>query len=276
MNANRFLFSLRAIGFTENEAKLYCTLLNSPPLSGYAAALRTGMSRTRAYQTLDDMCRKGYATMEVGSPSTYAPVDISVITAQQEACDADNIAQACALLEQTPVFSGTLDTLEQLFDYREIMERLAIELGKAKNQVLTLMRREEYNILKPALERAAERGVRIYLIAAVPNHEPFPCSFAEKIFYFDPEHSRQLRQGRHWIWMAVDGSLGAMGILTESDSHNVILTQNQPFVHMIEEILKDHFSYYDFVTVHHGPDFLRLGTPEHPSYRFHLPEWEEN
>ena len=275
MNINQLLFSLRAIGFTENEAKLYCVLLNSSSLSGYAAALRAGMSRTRAYQTLDDMFRKGYVVIEEGSPSTYSAVDMEQITARQEALDGDKIEKVCALLDQRPVLSGTLDTLEQLFDYREIMERLTIEIRKARGQVLALMRKKEYEILEPELKEAAGRGAAIYLIAAVPDHDPFPCEFAKKVFYFDPEHSRQLRQGRRWIWLAVDGILGAMGTITERDGHNVILTRNRAFVHMIEEILKDHFSYQDFITIHNGPDFLRLGRPGKPSYRFHLPEWEE-
>lgn len=57
--------SLVELGFSEDEAKAYCVLLEESPLSGYVVAQRTGIVRAHIYEILESLYRKGCVTHQL-------------------------------------------------------------------------------------------------------------------------------------------------------------------------------------------------------------------
>ena len=85
MYDKKLLDTLISIGFTQNGAKAYMVLLEEAPLSGYAVALRSGVTRARIYDALNRLEELGCVRARPGRPVTYIPVPIKeIVSAQRE------------------------------------------------------------------------------------------------------------------------------------------------------------------------------------------------
>ncbi len=71
-NNNEHLFeTLRTLGLSEKEAKIYFVLLQLGPSTPYKLSKRSGLKRPTAYVIADELVEKGYAVKSPGDKHTY-------------------------------------------------------------------------------------------------------------------------------------------------------------------------------------------------------------
>ena len=74
------LSELTAIGFTDNEAKVYVALLRDSPATGYQLSKRTGIPRSMVYEALGRLQLRGAALTTDGERATlYRPLPPDVL-----------------------------------------------------------------------------------------------------------------------------------------------------------------------------------------------------
>ena len=100
MYDKKLLDILISIGFTQNGAKAYMVLLEEAPLSGYAVALRSGVTRARIYDALNRLEELGCVRARPGRPVTYTPVPIEEIVSAQRERERTRLAAAEQALSQ--------------------------------------------------------------------------------------------------------------------------------------------------------------------------------
>lgn len=71
--------------FTEGEAKVYASLIQQPSVSGYEAAKNSGVARSKVYDILDSLHRKGAIVVSNGEKSNqYSPIPINKLVSLLE------------------------------------------------------------------------------------------------------------------------------------------------------------------------------------------------
>lgn len=175
MSEKRLLNALLSIGFTQNTAKAYMVLLEESPLSGYAIALKAGVTRARTYDALERLVELGYVRARPGRPVMYVPVPIEEIVASQSDAEARHVERAKAALAQLEPKRPPLESMICVTGYHTILQNILSNIEDARQTISLYVRKEEYEQLCGKLREAADRGVRINAVFAVDQKDDIVC-----------------------------------------------------------------------------------------------------
>lgn len=151
---------LKALGFTELEARLYCTLLQAGPSTGYRLAKLCGKAPPNVYQALGQLTQKGVVLAEEGEPSAYRATAPSEVLAALEAgferarSRADGALQSLARPQDD-------DRIYQIAEAGQVMERARAMLASAREIVLFDLFPAPLDAVREDLARCAARGVTV-------------------------------------------------------------------------------------------------------------------
>jgi sugar-specific transcriptional regulator TrmB len=158
--------TLLGFGFTQVEALVYCQLLRDSPATGYRLARQVGKSPTNIYQTLNGLLQKG-AISEIegeGSTTTYVAIPPAQLLSGLATAFKDRHDAALIALEglhRPP----TDETVSQLRTVAQVLERARAMLRGAGETLIFDMVPAVYDLMRPDLDAARARGLRVAGIA---------------------------------------------------------------------------------------------------------------
>lgn len=164
---------LQAVGMTEWESRAYLALLEEAPASGYAIAKRSGVPRSKIYEVLSSLATKGAVHVTRGKTTLYGPLSPKELiqglrTQATERLDAAEIAMAS--------YADQIDDNAVIWDLQgriEILERARQLVRTARRRILVEIWESDATELRPDLEEAAKRGVKIIVVAYGNPNYPF-------------------------------------------------------------------------------------------------------
>jgi sugar-specific transcriptional regulator TrmB len=154
---------LMKIGFSEYEAKAYVALLRESPVTGYQLSKQSGVPRSMIYEVLGKLTARGAAmTLRKGSATQYAPVPaaefLDQIHREQEELIL-SLKDDLAALTSLP----DLEYVWNIEGHENIMAKAEEMLRQAKGRIYLALLPATFPDLKPALEKAIRRGVRVVI-----------------------------------------------------------------------------------------------------------------
>ena len=75
---------LEGLGFSQNEEKVYTTLLRNKMLNGYEIAKLSGVSRSLVYEVVNRLVGKGILIRLEGEPNYYIPLEYDKLIARMK------------------------------------------------------------------------------------------------------------------------------------------------------------------------------------------------
>lgn len=259
----RLLNTLISIGFTQNGAKAYMALLEESPLSGYAIALKSGVTRPRTYDALSRLLEQGYVRSRPGKPVTYVPVPMDEIVSRQRETESHRVEQARKALAQLEQKNPPLGSMVCITGYNTIVQSILASIEKSREKIFLYIRKEEYALLEDALREAAQRGVRIFGVFAVENEADIPCEFAADRTYIQRLNSEQSRHGNRWTVITLDDQAGFIGITSRGDASMAVSTFNPAYVTFLTSNVATYFVERDYMAAEKGASFT---SAEHSAY----------
>ncbi len=194
----RLLNKLKEFGLNSYEAKIWTALLSRGISSAGELSDISNVPRSRAYDVLESLEKKGFIIMKVGKPIKYVavkPQEVLERVKQKLKEDADKQAKAIDDLKQDEILSELdllytqgVDVIEPmelsgaLRDRTNFYNNLNAMINNAQESVTImtsaagLMRKTES--LKRSIERASKRGVKIRVAA------PFTKENKKAVDYF--------------------------------------------------------------------------------------------
>lgn len=152
--------TLTALGFTETEALVYCELLKGSPATGYKLAQAVGKAPANTYAALSALAQKGAVMVdEVGGKAFRAVPPAELLAALAGTFEARRAAAAEALQRLAPPAED--DGIYQLKSADQVMQRAQAMVEGARQILLFDLFPEPFEALRPALDRAAARGVTV-------------------------------------------------------------------------------------------------------------------
>lgn len=220
--------ALHQLGFTEYEARLYLELRQRPGLTGYELAKALGLPRANVYAALQSLVMKGGAHRTPGEPVRHVPADFDELAAAKSKQLQASLAYLRANL---PRPAEVVEPILVLMGDEAVAGKLESMVEGAERTIYLDLWAEEVRRFKPALSRAAERGVKIVLITAgaedLPNATLYGHGRDEE---WAARHGRPLR-------MVADSHRALAGSAGRGAESRAFYSADPAFVDLVREAL---------------------------------------
>jgi len=224
---------LREIGFNAYEAKVYIALLKKYPATGYEVSKLANIPQSRVYDTLKVLEEKNIVVSNNSKPVSYIPVKPKqILNGYKKKLDTTLNYLEKHLPEVKDDYNEPILTIT---GKQNIQNKIIEIIRNAQREIYIEIWSQEYKIFEKELQDAYNRNVEIRIVGYDNFQSRFGLVF-EHAFAKDIEMSL----GGRMIIIAVDDSAGVIGkvsSLKNTDSTNIIWTQNESIVFIIKEFI---------------------------------------
>lgn len=221
--------------FTEGEAKVYASLIQQPLVSGYEAAKNSGVARSKVYDILDSLHRKGAIVVSNGEKSKqYSPIPINKLVALLERKVKLELTELEGLGEQFELPRDN-QAMWMISDYQAAILK-AIELIRdAKQELLIQIWQEDLTeeIEQEILQRKAAgiKTVCVLYDQAGQYNTQIPNVFKHGF------EKRKLKQAARWLTIASDNDQMLHMSVVHGDNFHAMYTGNSAMTHFAREYI---------------------------------------
>jgi len=227
-----FLNKLKDFGLNTYESKLWTALLSRGVSTAGELSDIAGVPRSRSYDVLESLEKKGFIMMKIGKPIKYVAVPPSEVIERvkkqiKEESDKqikiiNSIKESKILNELTTLhtqgidmvdptdLSGSVKGRDNLYNHLETMINSSKQSVVIMTTSLGLIRKAD--ILKSAFERAKKRGVKIRIAAPITNETQKAVKSLSKIA--DVKHAEERSR-----FCVIDGNQVAFMLLDDDKVH---------------------------------------------------------
>ncbi len=156
---------LENLGFSQNEAKVYTTLLRNKFLNGYEIAKLSGVSRSLVYEVVNRLVGKGILIRLEGEPNYYIPLEYEKLIARIKKKNEENINRAEEFLKGLAQGEENRDYVLNIVGYDKFIKKAAALIDAAEKEISLSIWHSEFQAVREALERAVKRGIKIYIFS---------------------------------------------------------------------------------------------------------------
>lgn len=227
------LRTVQELGFTEYEAKAYLALLDESPLTGYKVAQNSGVPRSKIYEVLSGLVRRGAVLVNHGDPVRYAPLPPKELIARRRQEMEESIEAAEQGLARYVADSASRGAIWDVTGREEIFERARELVGRARRSVLLEIWQEDAHELREALAEAADRGVEVGVVAYGEPDYPFA-----RVYHHDLVDEVTKGVGGRWIVMSIDMQEIITGIVSMDSESRAAWTSHPGLVVPLTEFIK--------------------------------------
>lgn len=236
------------LGFTENEAKAYLTLLEGSPMTGYGVARASGIPRSKVYGVLEGMAGSGVVLVSHGEPVRYTPLPPEELVAARRREAEATLAAAEEGLEELARGVAGPDLIFDLAGRAEIIGRTREVVGRAKERILMQVWAEDAPELEEELAAAAGRGVEVVVVAYGDPGYPFAT-----VYLHEPGPEQIAREyGGRWVVMSADGGEVITGSVFPGEVARAAWSSHPGMVVPITEQIKHDLYVAEMLAAHRG------------------------
>jgi len=160
---DRIETALNGLGFSSYEAKAYTALVREYPLTGYEVAKRSGIPRSKVYESIERLVRKRLVTAVEDNPVKYVAVPPEELVRRLSSEFESSVTNLDRLLKEE---HGN-DAFEYIFNisgYGNILDKATDMISHAERTVDISIWREEWPEVRKSCVRSAEKGVGIRVL----------------------------------------------------------------------------------------------------------------
>jgi len=159
---------LEGLGFSQNEEKVYTTLLRNKMLNGYEIAKLSGVSRSLVYEVVNRLVGKGILIRLEGEPNYYIPLEYDKLIARMKK-------------ESEEAIDRAEEFLEHLEDVKEFSKKYEMPVGAIGRWGSNRICKEgtcqdELELEYRLIDSAAELGCGVYITG---------CNYVEELSYYE-------------------------------------------------------------------------------------------
>jgi len=159
-NQNEIIHSLKALGLTEYEAKVYLALLKRGRSTVREIAESSGVSRPKVYETLERLLSNYLAVLYSSNPASYVPLPLDEFLTN---CRVHLDKRARFLKEATSNIADAPmpDAVVNIVDLDRILDQIMVAINGSNKSIHLHLCEKEAQRFQEALQDAHGRGVRL-------------------------------------------------------------------------------------------------------------------
>ncbi|WCF08778.1 HTH domain-containing protein [Paenibacillus thiaminolyticus] len=157
---------LRALGFTEMEAKIVVSLSEQGAMTGYEIAKKLGVSRSNVYAALQRLVDQGVILHRKGDPSHYAALPAEELTKLL----ATRLETSLRYVQQhMPAAEADGSSFYSVEGERAVADTIKRTLHEAEREIIVDVWPDQAAVLREELLLAEARGVKV--LWSIAGHE---------------------------------------------------------------------------------------------------------
>lgn len=233
MVVNNIHQKLMEVGFSEYEARAYIALLMENPSTAYEIAKRAAIPTSKIYEVLVKLHDRG-AVSEIDDKEKrrYIPMSPDELVAIHRSRIEGTLDELREGLKS--VCSNTdVSFLRTIRDYGYLIDKAKRLIGEAKVSVLVSIWPIEMELLRPQLQAAAHRGVKIAIVHFGPITSTIDQTFSHPI-----EDTIFTEKGGQGLVVVADSREVLFAKVSPDRSAEGLHSVSQGFVAMAEDYIK--------------------------------------
>jgi hypothetical protein len=247
---------LQEVGFGENEARAYATLVQRGPLTGYQLARESGIPRPNVYPVIDRLEKRGAITrIHVGGGVKYAALPAAEMLARLSRTVDAHLAGAATALSAL-ADSTESDYVWNVEGYENMLARAVHLIGDARERILIGLWSRESAHLAAAVADAQARGVRVVTLC-IEGCE-LECGGCRGEVY---RYGATQEAAPRWLMLDVDDRQALVGQVTRSGDAKAAQTSLEVLVLMTAQYLRNAIATAE-IARSLGPRLPKLLDPE--------------
>lgn len=160
MDEIRIIKALEDLGLSNYEAKAYMAIISEEPLTGYKLSKISGVPRSRIYETIEKLKRKGLIVSLRGKTNLIKPVDLdqyleNIERESQETIDF--LRQVLPQMKKTSEDTG----IWNISGKTQILEMIAHLITQSKSHIYMQIMDYDFKMLQESFIKAGKRKVKI-------------------------------------------------------------------------------------------------------------------
>ena len=229
---------LQDLGFSQYEISCYLTLAGNHPINGSQLSKLSGIARSRIYDVLHNMSRKGLV-QEIDN-GLYVPLPPDELIKRLRNQFEDNISILNKQLDEVSQGSD-FEYIWTLMGYKKVMDRAVEMIKEAQKELYVRLFPRVGKILDTHLHEAENRGVEIRYISM----GEVPLTFDIQVIHPESEKLIYALGGRS-LDIIADKTEALSGIFEKGreDFSPISWTRNQWFVIAGRDSLRHDFYHY--------------------------------
>ncbi|MBN1292274.1 MAG: TrmB family transcriptional regulator [Candidatus Latescibacteria bacterium] len=223
MQIGRIEEIMTGLGFSSYESRAYAALVGENPLTGYELSGKSGIPRSKIYECIERLKRKGLVLPVEGNPVKYVPVPPDEF-ARRLSNEFESSIQTLESLLAEDIQTPAIDYIFNISGYEEIIGK-ASEMIRDANTYLDLsIWDNEVEYLMDDVLLAKDSGVQIRVIVFGNSLQNF-----KEIYRHRPLSENEF-EGR-WITVLKDNSEVLTGECSDTYGSIAAWTRNRSLVH---------------------------------------------
>ena len=249
---------LKALGFTDYEARAYLVLLQSGPATAYEVSKNAGMPTPNAYSVLDNLAAKKVVQPVSKDPVRYVAVDPEsllqgIAKKTQERCD--RLSAALTALNR-PDIQGD-DHVWTITGHQDLVEKMTELVDSARHHVWIKTSEKLLEPFHAALKAASDRGVQVLIILFGEDPERFRFGPNAKV-YLHEGNGVPVGNANQLITMTRDFEEAIIGYV--GDVSHAAHTSSRPVVLLADTLIR-HEVYFAEIFKYFGEDIQKKFGP---------------
>ncbi len=235
---------LKNLGFSQYEISCYLALAEHHPINGSQLSRISGVARSRVYDVLRNLVRKGFV-LDVGD-GNFVPLPPEELYKRLRSEFDQNLEAFKQHLEGTSP-RAAYEYIWVLRGYTNVIAKAREMIAAARNELYVRLFPESGRLLGPDLTAARQRGVEIRYISMGPS----PVAFDIQVTHPDSPGLLATIGGRSFDVIA-DKAEALVGIfeIGQEDASPINWTRNRWFVIANRDSLRHDFYHYFLEKIH--------------------------
>ncbi|MEG0856670.1 MAG: helix-turn-helix domain-containing protein [Terrisporobacter sp.] len=233
---------LNRVGLTDAEAKVYLTLVKHGSLSGYEGSKLSGVPRSKIYNTLESLTRKGFALFSDHDGSIkYAPVPMEEISAQIKHETTDTLDELELQLKDFGAVTD-LDYIWHIKEYKNVIAKCRNLIKKTTDELLLQIWEADLPQIIEELKELEEKGIQVGIVY-FSESEDITLPFRNCVRHGMLKQKYEEMGGR-FITLVSDKKEVVFGQILSENVAEVIWTKSRPMISMAAECVRHDIYFY--------------------------------
>lgn len=231
----RLIQIFRKFNYTESESKVYLSLLQNGPQTGYEVSKLSGVPRSKVYNALESLTGRGVVATTPGAKTILYRAEPMQRLADLLRDSMDH--EIDELQKEARNFSVARDDEQvwKLSGYQSIMDRCKEMIGSAHEELLIQVWDEELPNIEPLL---LKKQPELHLLVILYDREEKYQTRLKQVYKHGFEKDRIRETGFRWITIAADKREMLHATIQNADVAEAIYTRNASMVYFAEEYVR--------------------------------------
>lgn len=233
---------LKSLGLTDGESRVYLTLMKSGNASGYEASKLSGVPRSKIYNTLESLVRKGFILFSDQDGNTrYTSVPIDEIS-QKIKHDINYTLDELSMQLKDYESVTDLDYIWHIKEYKNVFAKCRHIIKNTENEILIQIWEEDVNEIIDEIIELQDKGIKIGVVFFSDNENAtLPIQNYVRHGMLKQKYEEM---GGRFITLVSDNKQVVFGQILSGDVAEVIWTKSRPMISMSSECVRHDIYFY--------------------------------